>query len=86
MPFACLEVGPNQELEWEPIDLATDKPPPEHPPHQWAERERWTGWAEWDQYCRLVQQHTCLTQLCDYIVPIMNHYYDLGEEDLGSVS
>ncbi|KPM42775.1 hypothetical protein AK830_g3785 [Neonectria ditissima] len=68
------------------IDLTKGIPPPEHPPPPGPEREQWTGWQEWDQHCRLVQQHTRLQQIGQFITPTLNYYYDLDDVHLGSIN
>ncbi|KAJ4289632.1 hypothetical protein N0V90_010961 [Kalmusia sp. IMI 367209] len=73
------------ELESGVVSLSTGIPPPEHPPRQGPERENWSGWEQWEQHCRVVQQHTRLLQLQDYIIPTKDYYYSLDEEHLGSI-
>lgn len=77
-------IGLNMELPC--IDLTKGVPAPEHPPPPGPKREQWTGWEAWDQHCRLVQQHTHLQDIGQHIQHIVNYYYDLDDEHLGSIS
>ena len=58
---------------------------PPHPPPSGPKREQWSGWAAWDQYCKVRQQERRLNAIRQFIIPSIDYFYSLDEESLRTI-